>query len=76
MKRLLFSGFLCVLLSLQVMSQQTTVPAAAAIILKQAYREASEQNKNVLVMFHASWCVGVTGWIPVSMIRSVKILYG
>lgn len=58
MKRLLFSGFFCALLSLQVMSQQTTVPPAAAIILKQAYREASEQNKNVLLMFHASWC----GW--------------
>lgn len=58
MKRLLFSGLFCALLSLQVMGQQTTVPPPAEIILKEAYREASEQNKNVLLMFHASWC----GW--------------
>lgn len=32
-------------------SQKTT-----AIILDEAYEQASQENKNVLVVFHASWC--------------------
>lgn len=38
-------------------SAQTTA-AAAADILKTAYQQADKENKNVFVMFHASWC----GW--------------
>ena len=34
-----------------------TVPTADAI-LKEAYQQAAKENKNVFVMFHASWC----GW--------------
>lgn len=36
---------------------QTKVPTADEI-LQAAYKQAAEQNKNVLVIFHASWC----GW--------------
>jgi thiol-disulfide isomerase/thioredoxin len=33
-------------------------PASANDILKDAYQAAAKENKNVFVMFHASWC----GW--------------
>jgi len=39
------------------MQAQTTTPAASAV-LKRAVTDAAEQNKKVLLMFHASWC----GW--------------
>ncbi|MES2850260.1 MAG: thioredoxin family protein, partial [Bacteroidota bacterium] len=39
------------------MQAQTTVPSAEEV-LKAAYKQASEQHKNVFVIFHASWC----GW--------------
>ncbi|MDE2127423.1 MAG: thioredoxin family protein [Armatimonadetes bacterium] len=34
-----------------------TAPAKAKDVLKSAYKEASSDHKNVLVIFHASWCV-------------------
>ena len=36
---------------------QTTMPASADV-LKQAYAQADKEHKNVILMFHASWC----GW--------------
>lgn len=36
---------------------QEAVPSAADV-LKIAYQQAAKENKNVLLMFHASWC----GW--------------
>jgi thiol-disulfide isomerase/thioredoxin len=32
-------------------------PQSADEILKEAYEQAAKENKNVFVMFHASWCV-------------------
>jgi thiol-disulfide isomerase/thioredoxin len=43
------------LLSLSSYSQKT--PLSADDILKEAYGQAAKQNKNVFVIFHASWCV-------------------
>jgi thioredoxin-related protein len=50
---LLFVG--CMLLA--VVSKAQT-PKSADEILKQAYNVAAKEKKNVLVIFHASWC----GW--------------
>ncbi|MEI6948342.1 thioredoxin family protein [Paraflavisolibacter sp. H34] len=33
-------------------------PAPAAVVLKEAYRQAAKENKKVFLIFHASWC----GW--------------
>jgi thiol-disulfide isomerase/thioredoxin len=35
-----------------------TKPASAAVIIKEAEAEAAKTNKNVFIIFHASWC----GW--------------
>lgn len=37
---------------------QAPAPIPADILLKDAYSVAKKENKNVFVMFHASWC----GW--------------
>jgi thioredoxin-related protein len=55
MKKLLFS-LLTLIIAVSMNAQQT--PASSDEILKEAYREAAAENKNVIVMFHASWC----GW--------------
>ncbi len=55
MKKILFS-FVMLLIGVSINAQQT--PASSDEILKEAYREAAAENKNVIVMFHASWC----GW--------------
>lgn len=44
------------LFSLAVHSQP--FPLSAEEILKEAYQTAAKENKNVFIMFHASWC----GW--------------
>jgi len=51
---LLFSSVL--FFSLSITAQQKS--ATASTILSAAYKQATEQHKNVLVIFHASWC----GW--------------
>jgi len=33
-------------------------PASTDVLLKKAYAQAAKQHKNVIVLFHASWC----GW--------------
>ena len=40
-----------------LLSAQTT-PDPASKIMAQAYKQAAKEKKNVIVMFHASWC----GW--------------
>ena len=49
---LMFLLFLSVTLAAQ------TSPSSADHILKEAYQQAAKEQKNVLVIFHASWC----GW--------------
>ncbi len=44
------------LISFVAFSQETPKPASA--IMDEAYKQASAEKKNVLVVFHASWC----GW--------------
>jgi thioredoxin-related protein len=39
-------------------AKSQTPPASSDEILKEAYQVAAKENKNVFVMFHASWC----GW--------------
>ncbi len=46
-------GFM--ILSSEVYAQ--TEPRPASAILKEAYIQAAKENKNVFVIFHASWCV-------------------
>jgi thioredoxin-related protein len=54
----LFSLFLTVsLFSFAAATAQTKMPTADDV-LKPAYAKAAAENKNVLVIFHASWC----GW--------------
>ena len=54
MKHLLVSFFM--LMAFVAVKAQT--PLSADEILKEAYEKAAKENKNVFVMFHASWC----GW--------------
>ena len=51
---ILLSGL--VLMTTMVKSQ--SAPASADDVLKEARMQAAKENKNVFVMFHASWC----GW--------------
>jgi thioredoxin-related protein len=44
------------LFSLNILSAQTT--PSADEVLKTAYQQAAKENKNVFLIFHASWC----GW--------------
>jgi len=53
--RLLF--ILCALLSSGILMAQTT-PESADKILAAAIKKAAAENKNVMIVFHASWC----GW--------------
>jgi thiol-disulfide isomerase/thioredoxin len=55
MKNSLFSFFL--FLSLLSANAQPA-PASSAEILKEAHTLAAKENKNVMIIFHASWC----GW--------------
>jgi len=55
MKQILFSF---IMLMSVVFAKAQQVPASASDILKEAYQLAAKENKNVFVMFHASWC----GW--------------
>jgi thiol-disulfide isomerase/thioredoxin len=48
---------LFVMMGYGAFAQQTTMPQAD-VVMKGAYAKAKAEHKNVLLMFHASWC----GW--------------
>jgi thiol-disulfide isomerase/thioredoxin len=56
MKRAL--TLLLVMLSFGSFAQTTTPQPTADAVLKAAYTQAKNEHKNVILMFHASWC----GW--------------
>ncbi len=58
MRRLILIAGLCFLFSVNAVAQTLKTPKPAAVVLAGALKEASEQKKHVLLMFHASWC----GW--------------
>lgn len=47
---------ICLLFVFTATHAQTTVPSADAVMRK-TYAKAVKEKKNVLLMFHASWCV-------------------
>jgi hypothetical protein len=49
---------LFVMMGYGAFAQQATTPPAADAVMKEAYAKAKAENKNVILMFHASWC----GW--------------
>jgi len=53
----LYTFLLAAFLSLSVVGKSQS-PVSADSVLKEAYSEAANKKKNVLVLFHASWC----GW--------------
>jgi thioredoxin-related protein len=55
MKRIIFS---VVLVSCFAFIGDAQTPASTNDVLKEAYQQAAKENKNVFVIFHASWC----GW--------------
>lgn len=52
-----FSLWVAFFLATPFLKAQAPPPSADGI-LKEAYKEAAKENKNVFVIFHASWC----GW--------------
>lgn len=56
MHKVFFALLASSLISTAVAGQ--TTPATAAAILQEAQQSASKQNKNILILFTASWC----GW--------------
>lgn len=40
-----------------ILSYAQSTPPSADEIMKDAYQQAAKENKNVFVIFHASWCV-------------------
>jgi thioredoxin-related protein len=53
-------SFLLILLSLSLFAKVNAqvAPESTDKIMRAAYQHASKENKNVFVIFHASWC----GW--------------
>lgn len=56
MNRKLTSIFFLFIFSFGIISAQETKPLAADDIMKASYAKAGETNKNVFLIFHASWC--------------------
>lgn len=44
----------------------------ASVLMKQAYAQASKENKKVFVMFHASWCGWCKKWTQTWRMRHVQ----
>ena len=58
MKIPVLSFVFALLFSVVAKAQPAPLPASAETILKNVYTQAAKENKNVFIMFHASWC----GW--------------
>jgi thioredoxin-related protein len=58
MQKILFQLFLFLFLSISTVFGQSEKPDSAQNIIKAAITEARSVNKNVLLIFHATWC----GW--------------
>ena len=56
MKKQLFLTILILVVTVPLISQET--PPTADEIMSKAIEQASAENKNIFLMFHASWC----GW--------------
>lgn len=56
MKKQLLLTILILVFTIPVISQET--PATADEIMSKAIKQANTENKNIFLMFHASWC----GW--------------
>ncbi|MBS1920428.1 MAG: thioredoxin family protein [Bacteroidetes bacterium] len=52
-----FFKILLITLFLPSVMQAQSVPPSADAVMKDAYRQAAREGKNVFVIFHASWCV-------------------
>jgi thiol-disulfide isomerase/thioredoxin len=50
-------NFILMLLIAVFVSKAQSTPADTKSIIKEACREAGNQNKNVFIIFHASWCI-------------------
>jgi len=55
LRRTILIGLACILLSAPIIAQ-TEKPLPAAKIMETAYAKAKETNKNVFLIFHATWC--------------------
>jgi thiol-disulfide isomerase/thioredoxin len=53
-----FRFFLVLIFSATTMLKAQAPPSSAEDILKEAFRQAAQEKKNVFILFHASWC----GW--------------
>lgn len=53
MKRIIFLVVLIVSIAFIGLAQ---APPSADDVLKEAYQQATKENKNVFIIFHASWC--------------------
>jgi thioredoxin-related protein len=49
---------LAIVMQFSIVAKAQSAPPSADDILKEAYQAAAKENKNVFIMFHASWC----GW--------------
>jgi thiol-disulfide isomerase/thioredoxin len=58
MRHLFFATVVCCLFSGMIFAQPAATPLPAQEVLSVALKSAGLQKKNVLLMFHASWC----GW--------------
>ena len=56
MNRKLTSILFLFTFSFGIISAQDTKPLQADDIMKSAYKQANDESKNVLLIFHASWC--------------------
>ncbi|NOT50826.1 MAG: thioredoxin family protein [Chitinophagaceae bacterium] len=51
-------AFSCICMFVFLFTKAQTIPAPAEMIMEQAYKTATKESKNIILIFHASWC----GW--------------
>jgi thiol-disulfide isomerase/thioredoxin len=52
-----FLQLLLLLFLIPAITHAQSTPPSAEAVMKEAYQQAAKENKNVFVIFHASWCV-------------------